>query len=61
MIFFNNFINLIKVIICWPTAAVLIVFMLRKDISKIADKINFQDKDIFKKNIELKSGKKDRK
>lgn len=50
MIFFTNIISILKVIICWPTAVVLIVFILRRDISKIVDRIDFQgiSRNIFK-------------
>lgn len=48
---FNNFISLlnvivslVKVIVSWPTAVVVIVFILRKDISKIGEKMDFKRK-----------------
>lgn len=46
----NVIINLVKVIVSWPTAVVVIVFMLRKDISKIVEKVDLKgiNKNIFK-------------
>lgn len=46
----NVIVSLVKVIVSWPMAVVVIVFILRKDISRMIEKMDFQGitKNIFK-------------
>lgn len=46
----NVIVGLVKVIVSWPMAVVVIVFILRKDISKMIEKMDFQamSKNIFR-------------
>lgn len=40
----NVIVGLVKVIVSWPMAVVVIVFILRKDISKMIEKMDFKKK-----------------